>query len=439
VLKIIYIDIIIRICYELRINMQRRRCVRSRTVRTQRLFLFPGGFMKRMCTVAAVMLTAASVVFAGGAKEKKPASFKVGVIYIGDENEGYTEAHMKGIAEMKKALNLSDGDVIEKKNIPEDEKAYDAAVDLAEQGCSYIIATSFGHESYLMQAAKEYPAVQFSHATGFQAASSKLANMHNFFPAVYQSRYVSGIVAGLKLNDMIASGKISASEAKIGYVGAYPYAEVVSGYTAFFLGARSVCPSAVMQVRYTNSWADMALEKETAESLIADKCVLISQHADTVGAPTACQAHGVPCVGYNVDMTSVAPTCALTSAALNWGAYYKASAAAFRAGEQFPVDWSKGYADDAVFTTPLNERAVTADAKAAVSKAVADLKSGAVKVFDTARFTVNGKRLEDLIAAGGDFAKYAAYVKNGMFHESELGSAPAFDLRIDGITELTAK
>ncbi|MBO4858026.1 MAG: BMP family ABC transporter substrate-binding protein [Treponema sp.] len=395
--------------------------------------------MKRTLVVVMALLALTSSVFAAKAKKAKKAgkapAFKVGVIYIGDENEGYTEAHMKGIAEMKKNLGLSDSQVIEKKCIPEDEKAYDAAVDLAEQGCTYIIATSFGHESYLIQAAKEYPKIQFAHATGYQAAGCGLSNMHNFMPSVYQSRYVSGIVAGLKLNEMISSGKIKADEAKIGYVGAYPFAEVVSGYTSFFLGVRSVCPSATMEVRYTNSWADMALEKETAEAFIASKCVLISQHADTTGAPTACEAKGVPCVGYNVDMTAVAPNCALTSAALNWGAFYTMSAKAVRDGQNFEVNWSRGYSDDAVLITPINPKAATADANEKANAAIAGIKNGSIKVFDLSTFTIGGKSLDKLIAEGGDYAKYAAYVKNGAFAEQDGFAAPAFDLRIDGIVE----
>ena len=393
--------------------------------------------MKKTLVVVMVLLALTNTVFAKAAKKKakKAPSFKVGVIYIGDENEGYTEAHMKGVQEMKTTLGLTDAQVIEKKGIPEDEKCYDAAIDLAEQGCNYIIATSFGHESYLIQAAKEYPKIVFAHATGYQAAMTGLKNIHNFMPSVYQSRYVSGIVAGLKLNEMISSGKIAAADAKIGYVGAYPYAEVVSGYTSFFLGVRSVCPSATMEVRYTNSWADMTLEKETAEALIANKCVLISQHADTTGAPTACEAHGVPCVGYNVDMTSVAPNAALTSAALNWGAFYTMSAQAVKNGESFDVDWSKGYSDNAVYITPINTKVATSDAVAKTNAAIEGIKNGSIKVFDTKTFTVGGKSIETLIAEGGDFAKYAQYVSNGAFNEQNGFAAPAFDLRIDGIVE----
>ena len=365
------------------------------------------------------------------------ADIKVGVIYIGDENEGDTEAHMKGIDAMQAALGLSEDQVIEKTGIPEDESCYDAAVDLAEQGCSIIFANSFGHESYIMQAATEYPEVQFCHATGYQAAGSGLANMHNYFTAVYESRYVSGVVAGLKLNEMIEAGTITADQAKLGYVGAFPYAEVVSGYTSFFLGVRSVCPTATMEVQYTNSWADMSGEAEVAASLIADDCVLISQHADTTGAPSTCQTSGVPCVGYNVSMISVAPDTALTSASINWGPYYTYAVESVINGTAIDTDWCKGYAEGADCITELNEKTIAAGTAEKVAEVEAAIKDGSLKVFDTTTFTVNGSSIEDLIAEGGDYAKYADYVSDGYFHESELSSAPAFDLRIDGITELT--
>ncbi len=359
---------------------------------------------------------------------------KVGVIYVGDENEGYTESHMAGIDAMQAALGLTDDQVIEKTNIPEDETCYDAAVDLASQGCNAIFATSFGHEDYLLQAANEYPDIQFFHATGYQAASSGLSNFHNYFTKIYEARYVSGVVAGLKLNEMIESGKITEDKAKIGYVGAFPYAEVISGFTSFYLGAKSVCPSATMEVQYTNSWADMSAENEVATSLISNGAVLISQHADTTGAPSACEAAGVPCVGYNVDMTSVAPSVALTSAANNWGAYYTIAGQSLVDGTEIPVDYAEGYDKNCVNITPLNESVVaegTVDKVAEVESALAD---GSLHVFDTTTFTIGGKTLEDLIAEGGDYAKYTAYVSDGYFHESEVGSAPAFDIIIDGVT-----
>lgn len=408
--------------------------------------------MKKVLSLLMMMVLVVGLVTGCGSKKETnegaadtksagddASKIKVGVIYIGDENEGYTAAHMAGIKEMKKALGLSDDQVIEKTNIAEDDSCYDAAVDLADQGCNIIFANSFAHEDYMIQAAKEYPEIQFCHATGVKAAASGLANMHNYFTAVYQSRFVSGVVAGMKLNEMIKDGKITEDQAKMGYVGAYPYAEVVSGYTSFYLGAKSVCPSVTMEVQYTNSWADMAAENEVATQLMANGCVLISQHADTTGAPTACEKAGVPCVGYNVDMTSVAPNNALTSATINWAPYYTYAVKSAMDGTAIDTDWCKGYADGAVGISTINDKAVAEGTADKVAEVEAAIKDGSLNVFDTSTFTVGGKTIEDLIAAGGDFAKYKDYVKDGYFHESELISAPAFDLRIDGITELTQK
>ena len=365
------------------------------------------------------------------------SDFKVGIMYIGDENEGYTAAHMAGIDGMMENLGLDDSRVSEKTNIPEDESAYDAAVDLAEQGCDIIFANSFGQESYVIQAATEYPDIQFCHATGYQAASSGLPNMHNYFTNIYESRYVSGVVAGLKLNEMIDNGTITEDKCKVGYVGAYPYAEVISGFTSFFLGIRSVCPSATMEVKYTNSWADMSAEAEVANALIADGCVLISQHADTTGAPSACEAAGVPCVGYNVSMISVAPNTALTSASIDWSVYYTYAVKCAMNGEEIETDWCRGFAEGADKLTELNDKVVAEGTAEKVKEVEDQIIDGSLHVFDTSTFTVGGKSLEDAIAEGGEYADYADYVSDGYFHESELASAPSFAIIIDGITSIT--
>ena len=361
-----------------------------------------------------------------------PEDLKIGFVYIGDENEGYTAAHYAGAKEMQEALGLSDDQLIVKWNIPEDETAADAAMDLADQGCQIVFANSFGHESYIIEAAKEYPDVQFCHATGFQAASSGLPNMHNYFTSIYEARYVSGVVAGLKLNQMIEDGTITEDTCKIGYVGAYPYAEVISGYTSFFLGVRSVCPSATMEVKYTNSWASFDLEKEAADALISDGCVLISQHADTTGAPTACEAAGVPCVGYNISMIATAPTQALTSASNDWGAYVTFAVQSMIDGTEIPVDWCKGFSDGAVRITELNEAAVAPGTAEKVAEVEAQLASGERHVFDTSTWTVNGETLTTYKKEGSDIE----YISDGYFHESEFASAPAFDILIDGITTI---
>jgi len=363
-------------------------------------------------------------------------TFKIGVILVGDENEGYTYAHIEGIEEAKKALGLTDDQVIYKYSIPEDETCYDTAVDLADQGCSIIFSNSFSHETYMIQAAAEYPDIIFLPATGQQAATCGLENVVNYFPAVYESRYVAGVVAGMKLKELMDAGTVT--DPKIGYVGAYPYAEVVSGYTAFFLGIRSIVPEAYMEVTYTNSWFDITAEAEAANSLIADGCVIIGQHADSTGAPSACEAKlkegtTVYCVGYNVDMLSVAPTAALTSAQNRWGTLYTKIIDTCMKGEPLSKNVSAGYTDDGVQISALGASCATGTAEK-VDAVINDIKSGKLHVFDCSTWTVGGAKLDSYDQSYG--FEGVQLIWDGYFHESEVISAPLFDIRIDGITEL---
>ena len=382
---------------------------------------------------------------------KDPSQIKLGFIMIGDESEGYTEAHVTGIKTMCEQLGVDyDSQIVIKWNVGEDESCYEAAVELVEAGCTAVVGNSFGFEDYLIQAASEFPDVQFLHATGYQAAQSGLPNMHNFFVDVFQSRYVSGVVAGTKLLQMIDAGEVDASkEIPIGYVGAYSYAEVVSGYTAFYLGLKSVVGDYPVQmyVTYTGSWGSESLEYDAAISLIDEQnCVMICQHADTTGAPSACEERGVYCVGYNISMIEAAPTRALVSATLNWGAYYTYAAATLISGGTIDTDWAAGYPEGAVYITPINRDAFGSDAEynAAVESsnlAIAGLLDGSIQVFDTSKFTVNGETVTT--TASDDLADTYYGVEhiqteNGItfYAESAIGSAPSFAFRIDGITEL---
>ncbi|HIS84520.1 MAG TPA: BMP family ABC transporter substrate-binding protein [Candidatus Faecivicinus avistercoris] len=392
--------------------------------------------MKKILSM--VLIAAMALIGTAALAEGIPADeITVGYIYIGDENEAYTAAHYEGAKAMAEALGLSEDQIIIKWNTAETEACYDAAIDLAEAGCDIIFGNSFNFESYMIEAAREYPEIEFCHATGYQAATCGLDNVHNYFTSVYESRYVSGVVAGMKLNEMIADGTITADQCVVGYVGAFPYAEVISGYTAFFLGIRSVCPEATMKVQYTNSWASFDLEKEAAEALIAQGCVLISQHADTTGAPTACEAAGVPCVGYNVSMIATAPNTALTSASIDWAPYNTYAVECVINGEPIAVDWCQGYDTGANKITELNEGVVAEGTAEKVAEVEAALVSGDLKVFDTSTFTIGGETLESLIEANADYAKYADYVSDGYFHESELASAPSFDIIVDGIEQVS--
>lgn len=388
------------------------------------------------------------------------ADLKIGAVMLGDETEGYTLAHMEGIKQAAAELGLSDS-IVWKYKVPEDQTCYDSALDLVGQGCNLIISNSYGHQSYMALAAEEYPDVTFVAMTGDFAALSGLDNLKNAFTKVYQSRYVSGVVAGMKLAEMLGDGTLSAEKqpnsfdadgnVKIGYVGAYNYAEVVSGYTAFFLGIRSIVPNVTMEVMYTNSWFDIDKEGAAAEALVAKGCVIIGQHADSTGAPAATQKQkdaGKICysVGYNIDMLETAPTAALTSATNVWEVYYEYLFKSMMDGENPATNWSEGYNEGAVAITDLGPEVAEGTAEK-VAEVEAALKDGSLHVFDTSKFTVNGETVTtapiDLTfydySTGTPVAVYQGdteeAITDGYFSESTLRSAPYFSLRIDGITE----
>lgn len=375
---------------------------------------------------------------------------KIGVILVGDENEGYTYAHIAGIEAAMAELNIPKENVIFKYTVPEDEKCYDTAVDLAEQGCVAIFSNSYGHQAHMQRAASVYPDITFVAATGDTAKASGLKNFCNAFTSIYEARYVSGIVAGLKVAELVENGKLTDKNydkdgnVKIGYVGAYPYAEVVSGYTAFFLGIQSVYEKVAMDVSYTNSWFSLTDEAAAADALAASGCVIIGQHADSTGAPSAVQAlhskgQEVYSVGYNIDMLSVAPDAALTSATNNWGAYYTYAFGQLLNGEEIATNWSEGYKTDAVAITTLGS-ACAEGTQAKVDDAVKAIKNGELHVFDTEKFTVGGEKVTSAFATDtdGDFTPDAdEAIIDGYYHESYFQSAPSFALRIDGITELS--
>ena len=378
------------------------------------------------------------------------SEIKVGAIMLHDENSGYDMAHIEGLTTACENLGIDMSQVTIRYNIPEDENCYDAAADLADAGCDIIFSDSYGHQTYMMQAALEFPDVTFVSCTGDQAGASQQPNLKNIFPYTYESRYVSGVVAGMKLKELMDAGTVT--DPKIGYVGAYPYAEVVSGYTAFLLGIQSIVPEAYMEVQYTNSWYDLTKENETALALMNDGCVIIGQHADSTGAPSAVQAEHengktVFSVGYNIDMLAVAPDVALTSAQNVWSVLYQATLEAYLEGgnDAVPADYACGAAEGAQTISALGPACAEGTAEK-VEEVWATLADGSLKVFDTSKFTVDGATVDsyqvDLSIT--DFAsgeviyqgQVVDAISDGAFQESVYRSAPYFDLRIDGITEL---
>ncbi len=366
---------------------------------------------------------------------KSNDDFKVGFIFLHDDNSTYDRNFMEAARQAAKNAGLKDDQVLFEVGIDESNDCYDAAARLVDKGCKLVFADSFGHEAFMIKAAKEFPNVQFFHATGTKAHTEKLANYHNAFASIYEGRYVAGVVAGLKLQEMIDAGKVSADNVKIGYVGAHPYAEVVSGYTSFYLGVRSVVANVTMDVRYTNSWFDIAKEREAALQLINDGCVLISQHADSEGAPKACEENSVPNVAYNVSTADIAPTTALISSKIDWTPYMEMIIKKTMEGKgsEVPYDWCGGFNEGAVKLTALNTAAAAEGTQAKIDEVIAQFKAGTLHVFDTSKFTVGGQTVTTYLADVddlGDFVGETEVVHDGYFDESAQGkrSAPYFDL-----------
>ncbi|MFR5102946.1 MAG: BMP family ABC transporter substrate-binding protein, partial [Christensenellaceae bacterium] len=281
--------------------------------------------------------------------------------------------------------------------------------------------------------------VEFCHATGVTAASSGLDNFHNAFASIYEGRYLAGVVAGMKLNEMIEEGEFTEEEAKIGYVGAYTYAEVISGYTSFYLGAKSVCPTVTMDVQFTGSWFDISAEKSTAESLIAGGCKLISQHADSMGAPSACEEAGVPNVSYNGSTFEACPETFLVSSYIDWTPYFKYILEKAMTGEEIADDWTGTLETGSVKITEFGT-AIADGTEEKVVEVEKSLLDGTLNVFDTSKFTVNGETLTSyMVDIDGDGEKEIEAIKDGVFQESIFRTAPYFDIKIDGIKLLTEK
>ncbi len=376
---------------------------------------------------------------AAPAETAAAADIKVGFIFLHDENSTYDLNFMNAAEEACKSLGLTEDQYIFRTNIPEGQECYDAACELVDAGCTVVFADSFGHEDYMIQAAKEFPEVQFCHATGTKAHTQGLSNYHNAFASIYEGRYLAGVAAGLKLNEMIEAGEFTAEEAKMGYVGAFTYAEVISGYTSFYLGAKSVCPTVTMEVTFTGSWYDETAEKEAANKLISNGCKLISQHADSMGAPTACETAGVPNVSYNGSTIAACPNTFIVSSRINWAPYYTYVINAVLAGEEIPADYTGTIADGSVVLTEVNEAAAAAGTAEKLEEVKAGLLDGSIHVFDTTTFTVEGAPVESYLAdvdTDPDYTPDTEAVSDGYFHESEFRSAPYFDLKIDGISLL---
>ena len=375
---------------------------------------------------------------AGNKTADGDAGVKAGFILLHDENSTYDLNFLNAAKQACENLGI---EYVIKTNVPEGQECYEAACELADAGCNFIFADSFGHEDYMIEAAKEYPEVQFCHATGTKAHTEGLDNFQNAFAAIYDGRFLAGVAAGMKLNEMIEAGEIKAEEAKIGYVGAYTYAEVISGYTSFFLGARYMCPTATMEVTFTGSWYDETAEKEGANKLIENGCVLISQHADSMGAPTACETAGVPNVSYNGSTGSACPNTFIVSSRINWVPYFEYAMGCVSEGKDIAADWCGTLENGAVVLTDLGTVAIAEGTAEKIEEVKAALIEGSLHAYDITTFTVDGAQLDSYMAdvdTDADYTPDHEVIVDGFFNESgeAFRSAPYFDVKIDGITLL---
>lgn len=380
------------------------------------------------------------------------SDFKLGVLCLHDESSTYDKNFIEAVRKAQATLNLRDDQVIIYTGVPEGDDCFKKAEQLVSQGCKAIFADSFGHESFIIKSAKDHPNVQYFHATGTQAHIEKLDNYHNGFASIYQGRYIAGVAAGLKLQEMINDGKIKDSNKDadgniiLGYVGAYTYAEVMSGYTSWYLGVKSVVSNVVMNVQFTGSWYDEAAEKSAAETLINKGAAIVSQHADSMGAPNACENKGVPNVSYNGSTIAACPDTFIISSKIDWTYYFKWIIASVGGdAKAIPTDFAGSIADGCMVA--LTEANGDVIAEGTIDKLVevrSKLMDGSLKVFDCSKFTVGGKHLTGYLAdIDGDYKGDTEAIKTEggitYFAESELRSAPYFDIKIDGITLLNTE
>lgn len=364
---------------------------------------------------------------------KENDKIKVGFIYLHDEQSTYDLNFMESA---QKACEACGAECINKVNIPEGGECYETAMSLVDMGCDIVFADSFGHEDYMIQAALDAPNVQFCHATGTKAHTTCLPNFHNAFATIYEGRFLSGVAAGLKLCEMLEAGEITEDELLIGYIGAHPYAEVISGYTAFYLGAKYIVPEVKMKVQFTGSWYDEALEKEAANSLINQGCKLISQHADSMGAPSACENAGVPNVSYNGSTIQACPNTFIVSSKIDWTPYFEYIINCVKNNTPIDTDWVGTIQTNSVRMTDINHNVVSTNVEEYFNSIISQFNSGELHVFDINNFTVNGEKLTSYMAdvdTDDAFEPDTEVISDGYFHESEYRSAPYFDLHIDGI------
>ena len=397
----------------------------------------------KTCKKIAVMMITAVMLFGMVAavkttEVKADTKLMAGLMCLYDDSSAYDLNFIDAFMQAEAAHGLIKGETFTiAYNIADEEDCYDLAVDLADKCCTVVFAYCEEYEDAVIEAAGEDKTVQYCFVGGTKAQQAGVSNFQNSYNKVYEGRYLTGIAAGMKLNEMIAAGEITEEEVKLGYVGTFTYAEVISGYTAFYLGAKSVCPSVTMDVTFTGAWADEELEKEAAQKLIDGGCVLLSQHTDSMGVPAACEEAGVPDIPYNGSTIEEAPGTYLVSVKNDWLPYFNYCMDCVLNDEKIPDDWTGTFETGSLVMTEVNEAVAAEGTADAIADAQEKIAAGEIRVFDTASFTVDGEAAASYLAdIDGDGEGETEAIVDGAFEESSFRSAPYFDLLIDGITLL---
>lgn len=322
--------------------------------------------MKRVSKVLMVLFLAMAVFLtgcSGDSGQEGAQDVKAGFIYVGPTGDGgWSYAHEMARQYVVEQLGI---ETLYKESVEEGPDVENVMKDMIDQGANIIFATSFGYMDYMEKMSLEYPEVKFMHCSGYKMTE----NMGNYFGRIYEPRYLSGMVAGLKTESNV-----------IGYVAAFDIPEVVRGINAFALGVQAVNPDAVVKVRWTNTWYDPAREYEAARALLDEGADVIAQHQDTAGPQQAAQERGVWSIGYHSDMSEAAPDAYMTAPVWNFGPYYVEQIQKVIDGTWAPESYWGSMEDGIVALAPLTENAPEG-AQAVIDEAQAKIKSGELKVF----------------------------------------------------------
>lgn len=412
--------------------------------------------IKRISAVVLIVIFALNMTACNGENNTQNPSvkgekevFKVGVILTGDKNEGDSKSHIQGIKQAAQELSLTEDQIVWEYTIKADDKSYDTAKKLVDSGCDVIISNNKKYQEYMQQAAKDNPDADFVVIGGDTADESGLSNFHNAYTSIYQARYLTGIVAGLKIKELAEQGKLPQeafdvdSNVKIGYVGTLPGSDVTSSYSAFYLGVKSVYENVSMYVLYTNKRDSTQAEIDATSHLVSQGCMMIVQNSELDGVYQAVEQTNSEgklcfCVGFGDETTAKDKEWMLVCAKNNWDVYYKEAIGQSMKNEDFDSDWVAGLDEGAVCISAPNQSCCE-DTKQKIDEAEEGLISQQIKVFSTDSFKVNGKEVNSAYATdtdGDDVPDEDQAVFDSEFHESYFRSAPYFSLDIDGITVL---